>query len=271
MMKRILAGLAVTAALVAGAVAPGSPAFATGPGYAYAGGRQTSATNNITNAYSTMTVNNPWVDVTNNAHSIAEIALMRDSGGVRQMVEIGWGVNNLHNGDMATRLWAGYWVDNVWSGYNPSTFVPYCATPGTCASLNDVLVPTGPGGAWTGANGTTKQFGIHYSNNKWYVAYNGLFIGYFPDSLWSGATGGTFTGGNRIDFFGEVWSNNLVDCTDMGDAGVNPVTASAGAYFTTTTVNGSSAVLSLFNSTPYSSIMSPTTSTRSFRYGGTSC
>lgn len=256
-------------------------AFA-GPYYWYAGGRQTSASNNITQMGAALSVGNPWVDVTGGDHSLAELAMLRDVSGVRQIVEVGWCANCLGDGDMRTRLFVAYWVNDVFGGYNTNFTIACSSSP--CDAPGAIYVPYDSGGHWTGNDSTERIMEIRYVTaagslpNRWEIWVSGKRIGYFNASLWSSATGGAFTGGNRADFFGEVASDiNSPTCADMGKNGLTNATSTSGAYFGGSAINSATAVLSLFqtNSTLYNVVMqapgSPTVTNTIFYGGDSSC
>lgn len=240
------------------------------PSYYYATGRKTNTSATFYEADAILTVNNPWVNTAVTDHSIAEIAAIRGTGSSRQIIEIGWGVNIHADGDLSTRFWAGYWLNNTWSGYNPAAFVPYSGGS-SCGTLNSVLVPLDSNGDWTGANAGTKHMQIQYTNGNWWLACGGSWVGYFPASIWSSATGGALTAVDRVDFFGEVYSDWANPDSDMGEDGVYPVTATAGAYFSGSRVNetGTTLTLSRTDAAAYNSVMASTSAPyNSFRYGG---
>jgi neprosin-like protein len=128
-------------------------------------------------------------------HSLAEIAVQ--SGDGKQIVEVGWNVDRTVNGDDDPHLFVYHWVDKKESCYNACGFVNYSKT-------------IGPG--WTVPSGVSRQFGIQFFNDAWWIAYDSEWIGYFPAELWDGK----FTRSGLIQWFGEVAASSTKPCTQMG-------------------------------------------------------
>ena len=59
---------------------------------------------------------------------------------------------------------------------------------------------------------SSKQFGIQYFNDAWWIAYDSEWIGYFPGNLWDDK----YTESGLIQWFGEVAASSLKPCTEMG-------------------------------------------------------
>jgi hypothetical protein len=239
--------------------------------YYYAGAWQLTSpvADTFWSAVGNATVNNPWVGGTPGvgAHSLNEIAVWNGSGSTRNIVEIGWCVNCKNDGDMSTRLFVYAWRNGVPIGsyYNaPGAFTPYCAVPGTCAVPGDIL--TGNSTTWNGTSlSGTKTFQIQQTNNGWWFAYDGKWIGSIPNTWWT-SVGATFTAGSIADFFGEVATQDVPNCDDMGNS--LHASSSSSAYWTTVQVNAAnptSFTAHQTNSSMYSAAVTPP---RSVRYGG---
>jgi hypothetical protein len=128
-------------------------------------------------------------------HTLVELSVGTSDG--RQYVEVGW-ILPAANGDRRPRLFVYHWVNGHTSCYNGCGFV-------------QVSGSVHPGDAL--AVGATGTYAINYSGGQWQVFYNGVEVGYFPASLWSG----TFTRAGFTQVFGEVASSTLPTCTQMGN------------------------------------------------------
>lgn len=120
-------------------------------------------------------------------HSLAELAV--ESPDDQQIVEVGWIVARDVNGDSLTHLFVYHWVNGEGTCFNGCGFVP---TTTTYKAGGTVKV------------GTTGSYAISYSGSAWVVTYNGVELGYFPESLW----GGSFTTIGVAQVFGEVSSSS---------------------------------------------------------------
>ena len=130
-------------------------------------------------------------------HSLAEIAGESEDGA--QIIEIGWTVDPSLNGDAAPHLFVFHWVDGLGTCYNACGFkqVSQTRVPGMA-----VTVTAKP-----------QLYGFRFHQNKWWVAYQGEWIGYFPASLWQA----NFKKLGLVQWFGEVAAGSDHPCTDMGD------------------------------------------------------
>ncbi|WP_430781164.1 neprosin family prolyl endopeptidase [Actinoplanes sp. G11-F43] len=195
-------------------------------------------------AYANMTISRPVLDK-EDYHSLAEIAVQNGDG--TQVVEVGWNVDRVVNGDDDPHLFVFHWVDGKPTCYNGCGFVQYSANirPG------DTL-----------PQDTVKKFGIQYISGAWWIAYDTEWVGYYPDKLWS--TSG-FTKSGNVQIFGEVAAASLKPCTQMGN-GRTPDDTTAARVSSVTYLNGPTvdmAVRSTSDVYPVSKL-----STRTFRYGG---
>jgi hypothetical protein len=176
--------------------------------YYYVGGRQYVSAAGMS---VTLSQNQPIVSQSAGTqnHSLMELAAQSADG--RQIVEVGWIVDQTLNGDALPHLFVYHWVSGQTSCYNGCGFV---RTSNTIA----------PGGAV--APGSNANYGINYSGGNWNITYNGVTIGYFPDSLWNG----TYTQIGYAQVFGEVEITNssTTKCIQMGNGlgGADPSSAS---------------------------------------------
>jgi len=240
--------------------------------YFYAGAHQTWTTPTETSVAANITIQNPAVG-TGDFHSIAEVAVQDTSTGtVSNAVEVGWGVNPDKYGstDTKTRLLAYHWVNGVQGGYVTSTTLNgfiMCTTAGGCSNASSVH----PGDDITADTGTVQAFSIQYLSTGpsvgWWLSYKGLWLGYFPSSLW---TSPTFTAIKQVQGFGEVAANGTSPCTRMGDGVLKTASPSGSkvgpfAYGSGTAPNMS--LISATNSADYNAVMA-VGSTRTVYYGG---
>lgn len=140
------------------------------------------------------------------AHTLGEIGVQ--SADNRQIVEIGWHVDVLVNHDAQPRLFVFHWVDGQPTCYNGCGFVETSTTmkPGMRVTP-----------------GATGDYAIELRGADWWLAYNGVDLGYFPGTLWPGG----FTTAGRVQWFGEVAAERAEPCTEMGNGkkGVDPTAA----------------------------------------------
>lgn len=139
-------------------------------------------------------------------HSLAELAVESADG--QQIVEIGWIVALDVNGDSLTHLFVYHWVDGESTCYNGCGFVP-TSTKYTAGGLVKV-----------GAVGT---YAITYSKSKWKLTYDGVELGYFPESLWSGA----FKSVGLVQAFGEVDSSSATTPESQMGNGISGTSSKA--------------------------------------------
>ena len=140
-------------------------------------------------------------------HSLTELAVESSDG--RQIVEVGWTVDKNLNGDNLPHLFTYNWVNGVPGCYNSCGFVP-------------VVSKYSAGGIVS--SGTKSTYSINYTNSQWVISYNGIEIGYYPVSLWSG----NFTSLNIAQAFGEVASAAIFTPeTQMGN-GILGTSSTAG-------------------------------------------
>lgn len=161
-------------------------------------------------AFVELQVNNPFRWSTEGGHTLAEIAVRSTDGA--QVVEVGW----TKDGSQNPALFTGSWTNNTFNGYN-----------GTGGFINAVGCSPCVGASISGAVGTNKAFAIQHfgaPTNAWWAAYDGNWIGAWPDSLW---TSPTFVSSSWSQVFGEIAST--VTSTPCGDMGNGVKTSGTGA------------------------------------------
>ena len=211
--------------------------------YLYNVGSQTAETDGF---YTNVTIGKPALDDAD-YHTLAELAVQSADG--KQIVEVGWNVDRVVNGDDDPHLFVYHWVNRETSCYNGCGFQQYSSTikPG------DTL-----------ASGVTKKFGIQYSNGAWWSAFNSEWVGYFPETLWTDK-GVSFNRSGMIQVFGEVAATSTDPCTDMGN-GLSSANTSAALLGSVSYLNGPTVALTIRSTTDVYSVAA--LSARTFRYGG---
>ncbi|MCO8273429.1 neprosin family prolyl endopeptidase [Actinoplanes sp. TRM 88003] len=201
-------------------------------------------------------------------HSLAEVALQSKDG--KQIVEIGWTVDRLVNGDDDPHLFVFHWINGEPTCYNKCGFVQSSST-------------IKPGDTLT--YGVTKKFGIQYVKNAWWVAYDTEWVGYFPESIWNDK-GIEFKRSGLLQVFGEVAAGRDFPCgTGMGN-GTIPEKDTAARFSSVGYVDGPPVDLYMrpeipntkAGEAPFFKVIAakdttvdpPVDSKRSFRYGGPS-
>lgn len=248
MQKRIMTGLAAFLAAALILVGFATPAHAANETYTYAGAGQTIATTKLA---ANMSVENQYTDIWDNHHSLKELSVLRGNGAAWQVVEVGINVDDALYGDQDTHVFTSAFVDGNWLGYNTlgagggsSGFVPCSGIVTPCTTIGSSLI-TGPGGSPLSG---VKPFVIEYMTvsgtyTGWWVSYNSTYLGYWPASLWSSASGGAFVQGDRVDLFGEVQAWTWTSPGPCDDMGVNFLpTSTTGSFIGSTTINGSTSV-----------------------------
>jgi hypothetical protein len=151
--------------------------------------------------YANLTIHKPKLAKAD-YHTLAELAVVssRQVGNekIEQIVEVGWTVDRVVNGDDDPHLFVFSWIESKPRCYNGCGFVQYSKNirPGDTLPLD-----------------TTKRFGIEFSDGAWWIAYDSEWVGYFPISDWPV----DFSKTTQVKIFGEVASNNAAPCTQMGN------------------------------------------------------
>ncbi|MFF5080583.1 neprosin family prolyl endopeptidase [Actinoplanes sp. NPDC000266] len=229
---------------------PEPPSDSTGDtkvNYLYNVGAQAAETDGV---YANVTISKPRLEESD-YHSLAELALQSADG--RQIVEVGWTVDRLVNGDDDPHLFVFHWVDKKPTCYNGCGFVPY--------SKNIKPGDTLP-------QDTSKKFGIQYFKNAWWIAYDTEWVGYFPEALWN-EQGISFNRSGLIQVFGEVASTTTTPCwTQMGNGKKPKKDGVAAKMASVTYLNGPTVELQIRTTNPsYTPFNNPTT-LRTFQFGG---
>jgi hypothetical protein len=153
-------------------------------------------------AYANFTISKPTL-ATEDYHTLAELSVQIGDRETAQIVEVGWNVDRVVNGDDDPHLFVFHWANGQPRCYNGCGFVQYSKNirPG------DTL-----------PQDVTKRFGVQYFDKAWWIAYDSEWVGYFPASLWTV----DFSKSELVQFFGEVASPSAKPCSDMGN-GVEPL------------------------------------------------
>ncbi|MFI1995809.1 neprosin family prolyl endopeptidase [Actinoplanes sp. NPDC020271] len=195
-------------------------------------------------AYVNLTINKPKLDK-RDYHTLAELAVQSADG--NQIVEVGWNVDRVVNGDDDPHLFVYHWVNRETSCYNGCGFVQYSKT----VIAGDTL-----------AVDQQKRFGIQFYNDAWWVAYDTEWVGYFPVKLWGDVS---FTKTGLVQVFGEVAASSDSPCTEMGNGKTSDDSTSA-RIGSVAYLNGPDPSVIVRSTSKYYLVaqLSP----RTFRYGG---
>jgi hypothetical protein len=225
--------------------------------YTYAGAQQAPATAPAS-VGALLTVDDPWLSVNYEWHTLAELAVESANG--QQVAEIGWTRDPTTFGDSNVHSFVYWWKNGVPQGYN-SGFTNYSGRTYTVGDTLTSFIDASP----------APSFGWVYSGGNWWAQFNGTYLGYFPGSNWSGVTP-AFDKAYFIQAFGEV-DGRATPCTDMAsNLPVLATSTSTGAgKFSSMTYDNSATGVSLSTFTTNSSWYNAallTGSVRSFYYGG---
>lgn len=140
-------------------------------------------------------------------HSLGEFAVESPDG--KQVVEIGWTVDQGVNGDLQPHVFSFHWIDHQATCYNGCGWVQVSAThqPGMA------VVP-----------GEAHDYDIELINGDWWLFFDGDAMGYYPQALW----GGRFPAAGLVQWYGEVAAAAPSPCTQMGNGkfGTDPTSTS---------------------------------------------
>jgi hypothetical protein len=204
-------------------------------------GSQTAVTDG---AYANFSISKPTL-ATSDYHSLAEVAVQSADG--TQIVEVGWNVDRVVNGDADPHLFVFHWVNGQPACYNGCGFVQYSQN----VSPGDTL-----------PQDTTKRLGIQYYSGAWWIAYDTEWVGYFPGSLWNN----NFTQSGMVQVFGEVAAASGSPCSAMGNGlhGVSDV--SSARIGSVSFISGPTVDLNVYSTSNHYDVSK--LSGRTFRYGG---
>jgi hypothetical protein len=213
-----------------------------GSTWVWAGGQQLlSAGTTAGGAAANVLVAEPWLDTTNDPHSLSEVAVRDTATG--NTIEVGWTIDQSLNGDVQAHLFTGAWKLGVFLGYNAT------ATGYTDNSSNATNAGANLHAVATNATFTSriKKFLIQYDNTVacgsdpsggWWVSYDNVYVGCYQNSIWGA---GAFTHVDNALYFGEVATNRASGkpCSDMGNGNpgntaVLPLDATDPAFFSST-------------------------------------
>lgn len=244
-MKKIISAVSALALMVAAMLGvAAAPANATTCGttcYFYAGAFD-AVSPAVDGVVASLTVAQPTLD-THDAHTLAEITVQ--SADTKEVVEAGWTVDSAGvNGADHTKphLFASAWRNGTFLGYNTSGgFV----NVGSCAPCigADVSADIGTSQSVTIEHLSTPTAG-------WWVGYKGVWVGAFPDTIWSGS-GITFTKSDEQKTFGEIAGGCTPSHSQMGNGAFGsagpPIT---GARFTNySTITSGTVTLGTYDGT----------------------
>lgn len=156
-------------------------------------------------------------------HTLVEIAAM--STDTKQIVEVGWTIDRGLNGDDNPHLFVFTWVNRTPNCYNGCGYVQ--------------VSPTFRPGMSVTSDGSQHVFAIEFYQGNWWINYDGQWMGYFPESVWT-SKGVSYNQAGLIEWFGEV-ATNTGSRTQMGNGIFGSVPGSA-------TINNTSIILSTTNS-----------------------
>jgi hypothetical protein len=195
-------------------------------------------------AYANFSINKPTL-AGSDYHTLAELAVQ--SGNGSQIVEVGWNVDQVVNGDDDPHLFVFHWVNGQPACYNGCGFVQYSAniSPGDTIPQN-----------------VTKRLGIQYYNGAWWIAYDTEWVGYYPASLWSGG----FIQSGMVQVFGEVAAASATPCTDMGNGLHGAADSTAARIGSVSYINGPTVDMYVRSTSDHYDVAK--LSGRTFRYGG---
>ena len=138
----------------------------------------------------------PWLSPYD-FHTLGEVAIQGVNTG--NIVELGWTIDRGLYGDDYPHLFVFHWVNNQPGCYNGCGYV----------QVSPYYYP----GMWTAWDGSAHQFVVQWWQGNWWLAYDGVWMGYYPGYLW----GGGHNESSLVQAFGEVAvAPGTTPCTDMG-------------------------------------------------------
>jgi hypothetical protein len=147
-------------------------------------------------------------------HSIDEIAV-EAAGSSLTDVEMGWSVSAEQWGDINPHLFIYHWINGAETCYDDCGWNQYSATYYPGMSLNSLA-------------GKPVYMGWVHADGAWWAWFNDQWMGYFEDSIWSGA----FTQAGLIQWYGEIASSNGVPPRSQMGNGLFPQSDSAASMAT---------------------------------------
>jgi hypothetical protein len=182
------------------------------------------------------------------SHSVMQIYLV--GTGNWHDLEFGWIVSDQINGDYLPHLFS--YVDGIQASqgcgyYNGCGFVQVSST----VKMGEAV-----------SVGQTGNYKLSYSNGNWDFYYNGVLVGYVPDSAFAGGLG-PVTG---VDIYGEVESDQPTECLQMGN-GLSATSAGA-ASFSNIQFGGAANLFWYYQTPPF--LIGNAPSSNGFTVGGSS-
>jgi hypothetical protein len=194
--------------------------------YFYSGAKQTGT--NAEGATVRVGIHKPYMQ-TGDYHTLAELAIIQNGANGANIVEVGWtrdpAVNQYWNGSAwvgsdEPHLFVYSWVNGNGQCYNGCGWVDYAPNP------IDV------GSALTSSIGLRKQFAAQYFQSRWWIQYDGAWLGYFPGTMWSGASpAATFTSTSEVQGFFELATPSSTPCSDMATGVVGAQSSATSGQF----------------------------------------
>jgi hypothetical protein len=173
-------------------------------------------------AAANFSVQNTYLNSTDSAHSLGEIALTGHNAGGTQVVEAGITTDPTVNGDLNPHLFVFAWINGVGQCYNGCGWTRTAGSTVTAGMSMTAYLGTVINLTWqhfpAGANGQLAG---------WYAWFQpsggtGQWFGLFPDSMWT-AKGATATPQvDQVQLYGEEAAHNTAPCSDEGN-GILPV------------------------------------------------
>lgn len=196
---------------------------AAGPCYRYAGARWNGGATLKDGATSRMQVRSPAL-CTDTYHSLSEVAVESADG--QQIVEIGWTVDKVVNGDTKPRLFTYYWINGVGQGYNTAT--DFSAEP---KNQGMDMTPYLNSQVWFKAlhSGTDWFLGIDVGDGT-----GTHWVAYLEDFRWTNLGAAAFQKTPYVQVFGEI-----AERTDTGSSAKQDMGNGVLASSTAGTTNGS--------------------------------
>lgn len=232
----------------------GVSARTPGVTYYYAGALQSSVSS-IVPAVTTVGANvqhlpNPLYKAPADSHTLVELAVRKTNNSNCGLIEAGITVDPVVNPDSQPRLFVFAWDKNCAGvGYNTGFVLSASRT----ISPGDVV-------------STTSAMSWSYVSGNWWLAYQGAWVGYYPNSVFG--TSFTFDRVGQFLGFGEVANAGVsaFSCSDMGD-GVLP-SATTGKQISSVSFNSSGTNVNMTPVTTATGYGYYQISARSFKYGG---
>lgn len=123
-------------------------------------------------------------------HTLDELAVQGGEGD-GNIVELGWNVSTSQYPDADPHLFVFHWIDWVPTCYDGCGWQQYSATYFPGMNLRALV-------------GREVYIGYVYYQGNWWAWFDNQWLGYFPGSEWHG----TFSRSSRIQWFGEVSTDN---------------------------------------------------------------